>query len=133
MSMPYHLLNIFNINCAYTHAHKHMYIHRCTHTYVLCNFGGRGRDMERNREEIIREKITEPEPVEETITVIAHTNIQFIYTVAIYTQRNFFQPNARNNSFSFQSIHRMWLVKGRENLKKFFSPSPKNVCFPGER
>lgn len=84
-----------------------MYIHRCTHTYALCNSGGEGRDIEKNKEEIIREKITEPEPVEETITVIAHTNIQFIYTVAVHTQRNFLQPSARNNFFSFQSIRRM--------------------------
>lgn len=39
----------------------------------------------------------EPEPVEETITVIAHTNIQLMYTVAIHRRRNFLQSSARNN------------------------------------
>lgn len=55
--------------------------------YAILEAGG--REMEGNTEEIIREKITELEPVEEIITIIAHTNIQFIYAVAIYTQRNF--------------------------------------------
>lgn len=71
-----------------------------THTYALCIYGRGEETWKKTEKKSSERKELEPEPVEETITVIAHKNIQFMYTAATHTQRNFLQPNARNNSFS---------------------------------
>lgn len=72
---------------------------------------------------------TKPEPVEETVTVTAHTNIQFMYTLAMHHRGISFSP-VPEITFSSQSIHRIWLVKGRKYLKKFVLSISRECVLP---
>lgn len=57
----------------------------------------RERDKETEKESSEREEETEQEPMKEGYDVISNTNIHFMYTVAINTERKSLHPNARNN------------------------------------
>lgn len=104
--------------------HIYVHIHTC---YV---FMEEGRDVEGNRDKIIRGKENQTRASGgKTVTVTTHANIQFMYTLAMHHRGISFSP-VPEITFTSSSIHRIWLVKGRKYLKKFLLSISRECVLP---
>lgn len=120
------MLNIFNITDVYIHIHTYLYTHIC-----IMHYGEEKETCKEIKNQRIRTCTRASEG--RCNCHCTHKYTVYVYGSNTHTQKDFLQPSARNNSFSFWSKYRMWLAKGRRIWRNSFSPYPKTVHFPGKR